>query len=109
MPAPRRSQPARTLATCSIVRRVKRLLWILVVVGCKDDPNAKVCAHYAELVQKCTTEEENKSLLRDTADNLCRKGMSGEHEQMFGARYRAMIECTRTAKTCEEYEKCIAP
>ena len=35
--------------------------------------------------------------------------MSGKHENMFGPRYRAMIECTKTAKTCEEYRKCEEP
>ena len=88
---------------------MKRCLLVLVLVGCKDDPNAKVCAHYAELVQKCTPDEPNKALVRDTADNFCRKGMSGEHEQIFGAKYKAMIECTKSAKTCEDYEKCTAP
>jgi hypothetical protein len=32
--------------------------------------------------------------------------MSGKYEDMFGARYRAMIECTKTATTCEALEKC---
>jgi hypothetical protein len=48
----------------------------------------------------------NPALAQETAQNLCLKGMSGKYEDMFGARYRAMIECTKTATTCEALEKC---
>lgn len=88
-----------------------RTLCFLLLVACKStpDPNAEVCAHYAKLAVQCSAESsDDKAVLGDTADNLCKKGMSGKHEQMFGAKYKAMIECTRTATACPEYDKCIA-
>ena len=88
---------------------MRALLLVLTIAACRDsDPNADVCAHYAKLVATCASEPtDNEALVSDTADNLCRKGMSGKHEQLFGARYRAMVECTRSATTCAEYNSCL--
>ena len=80
---------------------------ILGIAGCKPDPNDEVCTHYAKLMVKCVDEKsENMAIVEDTAHNFCIKGMSGKHEQVFGAGYRQMIECTRTAETCEAFHKC---
>ncbi len=40
--------------------------------------------------------------------DFCRKGMSGRHEEIFGERYKKMIECTRNADGCEAYRGCQA-
>ncbi len=85
------------------------LVLALSIGGCKDDPNATVCNHYAKLMVKCSEGDESKTLVEDTANNFCIKGMSGKHEQIFGAKYKTMIECTRTAETCEAFEKCKEP
>lgn len=83
------------------------LLAAVLAAGCsKPDPNAEVCDHYARLMVKCADPTENAALLSDTAKNFCKKGMSGKHEQIFGAGYKAMIECTRTAETCAALERC---
>src|SRR5262245_27828354 len=83
---------------------------ILGVTACKPDPNDEVCTHYAKLMARCTEDpSENKSLVEDTTHNFCMKGMSGKHEQVFGAGYKQMIECTRTAETCEALRKCQDP
>jgi len=80
---------------------------VLFVVACKDDPNQAVCEHYAKLATECREDKsDSDSVVEDTAENFCLKGMSGKHEQMFGASYRAMIECTRTAKDCAAYRVC---
>lgn len=73
------------------------------------DPNQATCEHYAKLFRDCHKDEGNPALAQETAQNLCLKGMSGQNEQMFGPRYRAMIECTKTATTCEALEKCTDP
>jgi hypothetical protein len=70
------------------------------------DPHQATCEHYAKLFRDCHKDEGNPALAQETAQNLCLKGMSGKYEDMFGARYRAMIECTKTATTCEALEKC---
>ena len=86
------------------------LLTALTLVACKADPNAEVCGHYAKLMTECREDKsDDEDLVKDTALNFCLKGMSGKHEQMFGERYKAMIECTRTATTCAAYEACQAP
>ncbi|MBA3455685.1 MAG: hypothetical protein H0T42_21500 [Deltaproteobacteria bacterium] len=87
-----------------------RAALLLVLVACKADPNAEVCEHYAKLVVDCREDKsDSPGLVRDTAENFCLKGMSGKHEQIFGAGYKAMIECTRTATTCDAYNACQAP
>lgn len=85
------------------------LIALAVLAACKDDPNIEVCQHYAELAVKCKPDAQNPRVLRDTAENFCRKGMSGKHDEVFGARYKTMIECTRTANSCEDFEKCKSP
>ena len=70
------------------------------------DPNQATCEHYAKLFRDCHKDEGNPAIAQDTAQNLCLKGMSGKYEQMFGARYRAMIECTKSVTTCDALEKC---
>ncbi|MFN0249647.1 MAG: hypothetical protein ACKV2T_22375 [Kofleriaceae bacterium] len=83
---------------------------MLGVTGCKPDPNDEVCTHYAKLMVKCIEDRsENMTIVEDTAHNFCMKGMSGKHEQVFGARYKQMIECTRTAETCDALRKCEDP
>jgi hypothetical protein len=98
---------------------MRTLICVLLVAAaaCKSkeppvDPNDELCTHYAKLMVKCDAKNEDKSnpvVLQDTAHNFCLKGMSGQHEQMFGANYRQMIACTRTAETCEALEKCQDP
>jgi hypothetical protein len=73
------------------------------------DPNQATCEHYAKLFRDCHADEGNPAVAQETAQNLCLKGMSGKYEEMFGARYRAMIECSKTATTCEALEKCNEP
>ena len=73
------------------------------------DPNQATCEHYAKLFRDCHKDEGNPAIAQDTAQNLCLKGMSGKYEQMFGARYRAMIECTKSVTTCDALEKCNEP
>jgi hypothetical protein len=89
---------------------MRAALLLLVLAACKADPNTEVCEHYAKLMVECREDKsDSDALVGDTAVNFCLKGMSGKHEQMFGARYKAMIECTRTATTCAAYEACQAP
>jgi len=89
---------------------VRAALLLLALAACKADPNAEVCGHYAKLMTDCREDtSDDASLVSDTALNFCLKGMSGKHEEIFGARYKAMIECTRTATTCEQYRQCQAP
>lgn len=90
--------------------RAALLLLLLVVGGCNADPNAAVCEHYAKLVVDCREDKsDSPGLVRDTAANFCLKGLSGKHEQIFGAGYKAMIECARTATTCDAYRACAVP
>jgi hypothetical protein len=91
------------------------LALVLLVVACDKgkkaappDPNQATCEHYAKLFRDCHKDEGNPAIAQETAQNLCLKGMSGQNEQMFGARYRAMIECTKTATTCDALENCNA-
>jgi len=80
---------------------------LVVAAACKADPNEAVCEHYAKLATECREDKsDSDSVVEDTAENFCLKGMSGKHEQLFGAKYRAMIECTRTAKDCAAYRAC---
>jgi hypothetical protein len=84
-------------------------LVVLLAVACsKDapDPNAAVCGHYAELMVKCAEGDSNPAVLDDTSRNFCQKGMSGKHDDIFGPKYRRMIECTRTAETCDALHAC---
>lgn len=91
------------------------LLAILLVAACgksdkaAPDPNQATCEHYAKLFRDCHKDEGNPAVAQETAQNLCLKGMSGKNEQMFGPHYRAMIECTKTASTCDALEKCNDP
>jgi hypothetical protein len=83
---------------------------LALLAACKADPNTDVCGHYAKLMVDCREDKtDDAALVGDTALNFCLKGMSGKHEKMFGANYRAMIECTRTATTCAAYQACQAP
>ena len=80
---------------------------LLLLAACKDDPNQAVCEHYAKLMVDCREDKSDSEFaVKDTAENFCLKGMSGKHEQIFGARYKQMIECTRTAKDCAAFRKC---
>jgi hypothetical protein len=80
---------------------------LLLLAACKDDPNQAVCDHYAKLEVECREDKsDSDALVEDTAQNFCLKGMSGKHEQVFGERYRRMIECTRTAKDCAAFGRC---
>ncbi len=89
---------------------VRAALFLIVLAACKPDPNAEVCGHYAKLMVDCRVDKsDDAALVSDMALNFCLKGMSGKHEKMFGARYKAMIECTRAANTCEQYSTCQAP
>lgn len=82
-------------------------LLVLSLAACKDDPNQAVCEHYAKLEVECREDKsDSASVVEDTAENFCLKGMSGKHEGMFGAGYKAMIECTRTAKDCAAFRAC---
>jgi hypothetical protein len=91
-----------------------RTVWIAVLLtACSTaspppDPNDALCTHYAKLMVTCEAEGSDPTVLRATAHNFCLKGMSGKHEQTFGARYRQMIECTRTAETCDALATCQA-
>ena len=95
---------------------MRYVLIAMLLVACSKgekatppDPNQGTCEHYAKLFRDCNKDEGNPALAQETAQNLCLKGMSGKYEEMFGARYRAMIECTKTATTCDALEKCNEP
>lgn len=90
---------------------MRALLLVVAIAACgrsssPPDPFAVTCAHYAKLFASCASEQ--KAGLEDTADNLCHKGLSGKYEETFGARYRAMIACSRTAETCDALRACEA-
>jgi hypothetical protein len=91
--------------------RIVIVLALLAACGDKKkatppDPNQATCEHYAKLFRDCHASEGNPAIAQDTAQNLCLKGLSGQHEDMFGPKYRAMIECSKTATTCDALEKC---
>lgn len=89
---------------------MRAALVLVLLAGCKADPNAEVCGHYAKLMVECREDKsDDADAVSDMAVNFCLKGMSGKHEQMFGERYKAMIECTRTATTCAQYNACQGP
>jgi hypothetical protein len=90
---------------------MRAIVFAVLLSACgKDDPNAEVCGHYAKLFAECREDKSDAAeLVEDTAKNMCSKGLSekaGKNEQIFGAGYRAMIECTRAAKDCAAFQKC---
>ncbi|MEO8698960.1 MAG: hypothetical protein ABI867_02920 [Kofleriaceae bacterium] len=86
------------------------IVLILVAAACgskpQPEPNDEVCTHYAKLMVACAKDDSSPTVLNETSHNFCMKGMSGKYEQMFGAHYRRMIECTRTAETCDALAVC---
>jgi hypothetical protein len=88
------------------VRAIYLIAFMLACGNSAPDPNAAVCGHYAQLMVKCAEGDSNPAVLDDTSRNFCHKGMSGKHDDIFGPRYRRMIECTRTAETCDALRAC---
>ncbi len=89
------------------------LVLLIVVTACgksTPDRNAAVCDHYAALARECAEDVPAGELaqLELMSRDFCRKGMSGRHEEIFGERYKKMIECTRNADGCEAYRGCQA-
>ncbi len=80
---------------------------LLLLAACNSDPNKAVCEHYAKLATDCREDKSDSAgAVSDTAQDFCQKGMSGKHEDIFGPRYRSMIECTRKAKDCAAFKAC---
>jgi len=88
---------------------IQKFLVISLLVGCKADPNADLCDHYAKLVVDCREDKsDSDALVEDTANNFCIKGMNPKNDGLFGPKFRAQVECTKSVKKgdCAAYRKC---
>jgi hypothetical protein len=88
---------------------IRKFLAISLLVGCKEDPNADLCHHYAKLTADCREDKSDSGdILEETAYNFCIKGMNPKNDGLFGPKFRAQVECSKPLKAgdCAGYRRC---